>query len=97
MKKMVSLSLFLLITSSTVMAQRIITGVRVGTQRFNSLKVKGPERFQLRRDALRLKIVQRNARRDGILTPLEKRRIHKAKSKTCRDVIRLRNNGRHWY
>ncbi len=88
------LSLFLIIISSAVTAQRSITGVRVGTQRLNSVKVTIPERFQLRRDMIRLKLVQHNARRDDVVTPLEKRRIHKAKSKTRRDAIRFRNNGR---
>jgi hypothetical protein len=94
MKKIVYLTLILIIISSAAPAQRI-TSVRVGTQRFNSVRITRPERFQLRRDAIRLKLVQYNARRDDVVTPLEKRRIHKAKSKIRRNVVRFRHNGRH--
>jgi len=89
MKKIVYLGLTLIMISSAASAQ---SSTGTGTQSFNSLRIKRPERFQLRRDMIRLKIVQRNARRDGIVILLEKRRIHKAKSKTRRDTFRFRPN-----
>jgi hypothetical protein len=93
MKKIIFLSLILTIISSVTSAQRI-TGTGINRQRPNSARVTRPERFQLRRDIIRLNIVQRNARRDGVLTPLEKRRVNKTKIKTRRDAFRFRHNGR---
>jgi|CXWL01.1.fsa_nt_gi hypothetical protein len=94
MKKIATLSLILILISAVAPAQRQLTGVRVRTQSINTVSITRPERSQLRRDMIRLKIIQRNARRDGIVTPLEKRRIHKAKCKTHRDAFRFRHNGR---
>jgi len=93
MKTSVYLALILTIISSAAPAQRI-TGGGISTQNFNTVRVIRPERFQLRRDVIRLRIVQRNARRDDIVTPTEKRRIHKAKSKGRRDAFRTRHNRR---
>jgi hypothetical protein len=93
MKKLFYLSLILLLISASVSAQRINrSGVR--QRGINSERINRPESFQLRRDMIRFNMVQRNARRDGIVTPLERIRVHKAKCKTRRDVIRFRHNGR---
>jgi hypothetical protein len=52
------------------------------------------ERLQLQKDVLRYRIAVRNAERDGIVTPLEKRNVQKMKQKTRRDAFRFRHNGR---
>lgn len=94
MKKIAPLSLILILISAAAPAQRQLTGVPVRTQSINTVRITRPERFQLRRDIIHLNIIQRNARRDGIVTPLEKRRVHKAKCKTRRDAFHFRHNGR---
>ena len=92
MKKLFCLSLILLLISASASAQRINRfGVR--QRGINSERITRPERFQLRRDMIRLNMVQRNARRDGIVTPIERRRIHRSKCNTRRDVFRFRHNG----
>jgi hypothetical protein len=93
MKKLLYLSLILLLISASVYAQRI-NGVGVRLRGINSERISRPERFQLRRDIIHLNMVQRNARRDGIITPVERIRIQRSKCNMRRDVIRFRKNGR---
>jgi hypothetical protein len=93
MKKLFYLSLILVLISAAASAQRLNrTGIR--SRGFNSERITRPERFHLRRDVVRLNMVQRNARRDGIVTPVERIRIQRSKCNIRRDVIRFRNNGR---
>ena len=93
MKKLLCLSLILLLISASVSAQNI-NGSRIRPRGINSERISRPERFQLRRDMIRLNMVQRNARRDGIITPVERRRIHRSKCNTRRDAFHFRYNGR---
>lgn len=93
MKKLLTLSLLLLLLSLAASAQ-INTVDRVRRIRVtNSGSITKIERLQLYRDQLRYKIVQRNARRDGIITPAERRKTQKARRKCRVDSIRFRNNG----
>lgn len=97
MKKFLILSLVLVFTISSVAAQRgpgdrfrqlrIHQGVRSG-------EITRMERMHLRGDAIRLNMAQRNARRDGVITPVERVRIHRLKADTRRDLFRFRHNGR---
>ena len=97
MKKIVSLIMVLLILSVAAMAQRgpgdrivrarVAYGVRSG-------EINRVERFRLRNDVARFQMAQRHARRDGVVTPYERRRIHAMKGKTRRDAYRFRHNGR---
>lgn len=93
MKKITALSLILILFSVAASAQHGI-GIRNHTQRFNNGQITRFEKIQLKRDLVRSNIVQHNVRRDGVITPLEKRRVHKAKCKTRRDAFRFRHNGR---
>ena len=97
MKKITALSLILILFSVAASAQRG-PGDRLRryrtSQGFNSGQITRPEKFQLKKDAVRLNMVHRNVRRDGVVTPLEKRRLHKAKCKNRRDTFRFRHNGR---
>lgn len=97
MKKILILSLILFSATLTVDAQRgpanRFRHFRI-QQGFRSGEITRPERMHLRKDAVRLNMVQRNARRDGIVTPAERVRIHRLKADTRRDMIRFRNNGR---
>jgi len=93
MKKITALSLLLILFSVAASAQRGI-GIRNHPQRFNNGQITRFEKIQLKRDLVRSNMVQQNVRRDGVVTPLEKRRVHKAKCKTRRDAFRFRHNGR---
>lgn len=97
MKKVLLLSLILILFAGAASAQR---GHGYRTHRqwavagFNSGQITRPERFELRKDLVRQRVIQHHARRDGVITPMEKRRIHKAKCNTRGDLIRFRHNGR---
>ena len=97
MKKITTISLILILFTVTASAQ---IGSRNGIRKHRGVcgsgnnQITRPEKVQLRNDVIRLNMVQRNAKRDGVITPLEKVRIHIAKSKTRRDAFRFRHNGR---
>lgn len=98
MKKILVLSLVLVFTVLTVSAQRG-PGDRIRKYRthqgFRSGEITRLELMHLKKDAVRLHMVQRNARRDGIVTPAERVRIHRLKADARRDMFRFRHNGRH--
>jgi hypothetical protein len=95
MKKIVAFSLILVLISAATSAQHSsrIHKHRVH-QSFNNSHITRLERHQLRKDAVRYKTAQRIARRDGVVSPLEKRRLHKLRTDTRRDAFRFRHNGR---
>lgn len=97
MKKFLVLSLVLVFTTITVSAQRgpgdRFRHLRI-QQGFRSGEITRLERMHLRKNAVRLNMVQRNARRDGIVTPAERVRIHRLKADTRRDMFRFRHNVR---
>jgi hypothetical protein len=88
MKKILVFSLILVLTSAAASAQaRPGFGVRKG-------QISRPEKFELRKNVSRNLILRRRAQRDGIVTPMERRRIHRSKCDTRRDLNRFRHNGR---
>jgi hypothetical protein len=97
MKKILILGLIVAFTTISASAQRG-PGNRIHKYRmhqgFRSGEITRVERLHLRKDAVRLNMVQRNARRDGIVTPAERVRIHRLKADTRRDMFRFRHNGR---
>jgi hypothetical protein len=97
MKKILVFSLILILISAAASAQAG-PGSRFrkqGTQRgFNQGQLTRPEKFELRKDVFRTRIMQRRARRDGVITPIERRRIHRSKCDTRRDAFRFNHNGR---
>ena len=99
MKKVTVLSfiLILILFSVAASAQRGSGDRRLRyrtAQGFNSGQVTRPEKFQLRKDMVRTNLIQRNVRRDGVVTPFEKRRVQQAKCKTRHDAFRFRHNNR---
>ncbi|MBM3415909.1 MAG: hypothetical protein FJY20_05575 [Bacteroidetes bacterium] len=89
MKKIFPVLIFFLLLTVAVQAQRGLRHYRTrvdGITRF--------ERWQLQRDNLQFRIAQRNAERDGVVTPFERRKICKLKQKTRRDAFRFRHNSR---
>jgi len=97
MKKILLFSLILVLISAAASAQAG-PGSRFrnqGMQRgFNQGQITRAERFELRKDVFRNQILRKRARRDGVITPIERRRIHRSKCDTRRDVFRFRHNGR---
>lgn len=97
MKKILSLSFILVLTATVSFAQQGY-GDRFRKQRTTqSLRggqITGLERLELRKDLVRQNMIQRHARKDGVVTPFEKVRIHRAKCNTRRDAFRFKHNGR---
>lgn len=96
MKKILSISFILILLSAAASAQRPGDNIRRHSVRqgFSNGQITRGERFELRKDVTRYKAAQRHARKDGIVTPLERRRIHKLKAETRRDAFRFKHNGR---
>ena len=96
MKKILSISLILIFLSATSSAQRPGDNIRRHSvrQSFSNGQITRGERFELRKDVTHYKAAQHHARRDGVVTPLERRRIHKLKCETRRDAFRFKHNGR---
>jgi hypothetical protein len=97
MKKILVFSLLLVLLSAAASAQ---TGPekkfrKMRTERgFNDGRLTRAERFELRKDARRTQILERRARRDGIVTPIEKIRIHRSRSHARREAFRFKHNRR---
>lgn len=97
MKKILAFSLILVLISAAASAQAGpgILFRKQGTQRgFNQNQLTRPEKMELRKDVYRTQIMQRKARRDGVVTPIERRKIHRSKCDTRRDAFRFKHNGR---
>jgi hypothetical protein len=97
MKKILTLGFILVFISAAASAQHG-PGNRIRKQRVNqgisNNHITRPERHQLRKDVVRYKAAQRIARRDGVVSPLERRRLNRLKTDTRRDAFRFRHNGR---
>ncbi|MGH2553972.1 MAG: hypothetical protein ACRDEB_09655 [Chitinophagaceae bacterium] len=88
MKKLITFSLLLILISAAASAQ---TGFRNGVRRGQLNRI---EKMELRKDIVRTQVLKKRAGRDGIITPFERRRIHRSKCDTRRDAFRFRHNGR---
>ena len=97
MKKILVFSLLLVLISAAATAQAG-PGSRFrkqGIERgFSQGQLSRSEKFELRKDVFRNQIMKRRIRRDGFVTPIERRRLHRAKCDTRRDLYRFRHNGR---
>lgn len=90
MKKIIALVFCLVITASAALAQR-----GINNQQWRPVRdITAYERFQLRRDVIRLHLTRRMAEKDGYVTPMEEKRIHKMKRKARRDALRYRMNNK---
>lgn len=94
MKKLVALSFLVMILTVAVSAQT--TRERIQKHRvregFRSGQITRPERFELRKDQFRYQSMQRRAHRDGRVTPIERRRLHKQKAENRREQFRYMHN-----
>lgn len=95
MKKVLYLCAVLLLLSAAVSAQQK-PGDRILRHRvaegFRDGNITRFEKHRIQQDVVRYKMVERNARRDGVVSPHERRRIHAMKAKTCRDAFRFKHN-----
>jgi hypothetical protein len=91
MKKIFSLCALLVLLSVAASAQTRNSNIRRARPR---VQVTRPERLELRKDVFRYEALQRRSHRDGVVTPLERRRLHKEKRETRTDRFRYRHNGR---
>ncbi len=88
--------LTLLLTAFTVVASA--QGPRERLQRhrirdgFRSGELTRIERFDLRRDQFRYNMMERRAKRDGVVTPLERKKLNKRKRENRREEFRYRHN-----
>ena len=97
MKKILIPAIAILLISATGSAQqagdnrvqnlRIESGVRSG-------KLNRVERARIRKDQFRYKMEQKKARRDGVVTPGEKRKLNMMKRKNNRQLFRMKHNRR---
>jgi hypothetical protein len=96
MKRILALALILITLSTAVSAQR--PGDRIRRQRIvngiNNDHLTRPEAFQLRKDALRYRAMDRNARRDGFVSPYERKKLHKIRRKNRVKEFRYKHNPR---
>jgi hypothetical protein len=97
MKKILVFSLLLTLISAAASAQAR-PGNRFRKQGIHRGISQGqlnrPEKMELRKDVFRNQVIKKRARRDGIVTPIERRRIHRSKCDTRRDAFRFRHNSR---
>jgi hypothetical protein len=97
MKKILLFGLLFIVLSATASAQARPEGrfrkMRI-ERGMNDGRLTRPEKFELRRDMRRSMILERRARRDGIVTPVERIRIHRSKCDTRRDAFRFKHNRR---
>lgn len=91
MKKIIGLSLILMVLSVAASAQTAIRKHRAARHCPRNQVTVG-ERAELRKDAVRYKMVQRRAKRDGVVTPMERRRVQRAKAEVRRDAFRFKHN-----
>jgi hypothetical protein len=95
MKKFIILGLFVTLLTTVAGAQngpgdrfrhqRIREGYRDG-------QINRAERFRLHRNEARFKIARRHARRDGVVGPVERRRLHQMKRHQRHQIFRYKHN-----
>lgn len=98
MKKILSVTLVLVLISAASFAQRgpgdDIRKKGPGNGFSNGQITRG-ERFELRKDAVRYNAVKHHARKDGKITPRERRRMHKMRKHNRHDAFRFKHNRHH--
>jgi hypothetical protein len=94
MKKFFAVILIMITTVIVTSAQRpgdrlqrhsIRNAVRSG-------QITSAELLDLRKDQLRYLALQRRAQRDGVMTPYERRKLHKMKKQNRRQAFRYKHN-----
>ena len=97
MKKLLAISLILFFMAAEASAQTLhdrIQGQRI-RQGFSSGQLTSPEALELRRDLFRYRQLQSRARRDGFVTPMERKQLRRMKMHQRREASRFRHNNRY--
>jgi hypothetical protein len=96
MKKILVLSLLVMLVSTTVSAQTQSDRLRRHRiyKGFSNGQITRPERFDLRKDQFRYRLQQRRVHRDGVVTPFERKRLNKTKRHNRLELFRYRHNNR---
>ena len=92
MKKIIALSLILIIFSAAASAQR--PRGTFPNIRSNNNQLSWGEKKELRKNAMRYHIIKRRATRDGVVTPFERKKLRRAKCEGRRDLFRFKHNSR---
>ena len=99
MKKILILSLSLVLLSAAGSAQQDDAGDRFRRHRFtngfHNGQITRPERHQLRKDHFRYKMTQHRGRKAGFVGPIERRRLHKMRRHNRHEMFRFKHNRRH--
>lgn len=96
MKKLLTIGLILFIIIGSAEAQRPGTAIRRHAIR-EGVRNGELTRFEvrdLRRDQVRYHRMERQARRDGTVTPRERRKLYRMKVENRRELIRYKHNPR---
>ncbi|HYC39785.1 MAG TPA: hypothetical protein VEB63_04790 [Chitinophagaceae bacterium] len=97
MKNFITVGFALLVMSTVASAQG--PGERLRRQRAaHEFRERPPlslrERMQLKKNYIRYRIAQRRAKGDGVITPLEKRRLYQIRKQNRHQYYRFRHNDR---
>lgn len=97
MKKILYTAIAVLFISVAASAQKS-SGDRILKHRvaegFQKGDINRGERHQLRKDGAHYKMTKKNVRKDGKVTPRERKRVHNLKAKTRHDAFRFKHNRR---
>jgi hypothetical protein len=96
MKKFASTFLLFVLITTAASAQKPSQRFRNhrSESRFNSGQLTRPEKFQLRKDAMQYRALNKRVHLDGVVSPLERRRLMQSKRDGRRDLFRYRHNNR---
>jgi hypothetical protein len=93
MKKILVFSLALVLISAAASAQIRPRGPFPKFEPGNNQLSRG-EKKELRKDAVRYRMMKRRAGQDGIVTPFERRRLHREKCEARHELFRFKHNRR---
>jgi len=93
MKKILLFTLVLTFISAVSFAQQT-SDIRKHSVRqgYNKGDITRVERHELRKDAVKYRAVKHHARKDGKITPRERKRLHKMRKHTRHDAFRFKHN-----
>jgi hypothetical protein len=94
MKKLIILTLVAMGFVGVASAQRPGDRFRRHTVRngFENRQLTRPERFDIRKNEMRYKMAERKSRRDGIVSPMERRRLNGMKRHNKAKTFRYKHN-----
>ena len=94
MKKILLFTLVLTLISAVSFAQQASGNIRKHSVRqgYHNGDITRPERNELRKDAGKYRISKHHARKDGKVTPRERKRLHKMRKHTRHDAFRFKHN-----